>query len=160
MARRFLVSLAALAAVAAAACGGTTLDPSQNANPTLPTEPVLCGGEAVHLTPLGDTYDDTKGSSSVQALSFEMSVYPAGGDAGDAGLSAPPSGTAECPASGAIAQTTQAIDLAPGDYWLCRNAAFCGCVKARLTGGSATFYWGAGPGGGNLEVRGCGTALR
>jgi hypothetical protein len=118
----------------------------------------VCGGAVARVTPSGDTYDDT-GSAPPQPIRFEMHVYRvAEADAG--GLGEPPSSTQACPTQGAVAKSTDTVELAPGDYWLCRNAGTCGCAKARLTGGDATFHWGAGPGGGRLEVRGCVTPLR
>jgi hypothetical protein len=144
--RSFLLPWVALV-VGAVACGGTTQ-----------REPLVCGGAVARVTPSGDTYDDT-GSAPPQPIRFEMYVYRvAEADAG--GLGEPPSSTQVCPTQGALAKSTDTVALAPGDYWLCRNAGTCGCAQARLTGGDATFYWGAGPGGGHLEVRGCGTTLR
>jgi hypothetical protein len=143
------------------ACGGTTAS----------SEPVTCGGAKATLTPSGNTYNDNpraQDSPSTTPITFDMFVYqapygqPGSVDAGvaDGGSARPDDVPRSCPSAGLVATSSAKVELEAGRYFVCQEAGNCGCLEVRLTGGPATFVWLAGPGGGTLEVRGCGEVVR
>lgn len=152
-----LLALGSSLALLAIACGGQTIDPSQSSNPTPNTPapaPVTCGGDSAKVTPRGTTYDDQVGSSSVTSIGVDMRIYS------DASAQLLLGHGGACPAEGLVARSSQPVEIATGDYFICVDVGACNCARARLDGGPATFVWDAGPGGGAVSVTGCATSLR
>ena len=98
--------------------------------------------------------------ASADAAADANAATDGGADTADAGVAwRPDLSPASCGGDRLLARSASAIDLAPGDYFVCNSPGGCTCLKVRLTGGPASFVWEAGPGGGNRGVTGCADAI-